>query len=209
MTPLDRSGAVIRHVLLDADEVVQHPGRWEESSGKFAERVTGAFLADVGELQDPALRGEIDFFAEFATVAGRHDLDVDPAELFPAMWRGIVVDPESLAMIDSLRAQGYGVHLATNQERHRARFMRETLGFDDLFDVAVYSCDIGTAKPDPAYFEKAVSLIGAPADTVLFVDDKQANVDGARSVGLVAERWELADGHPLLRELLAAHGVDV
>ncbi|GAA1760474.1 hypothetical protein GCM10009795_003670 [Nocardioides hankookensis] len=200
---------MIRHVLLDADEVVQHPGRWEDSAGKFAERVTGAFLADVGELQAPALRGEIDFFAEFATVARGHDLDVDPAELFPAMWRGIVVDPESLSLIAALRAQGYGVHLATNQEHHRARYMRDVLGFETLFDVAVYSCDIGTAKPDPAYFEKAVSLIGAPAGTVLFVDDKQANVDGARSVGLVAERWELADGHQRLHELLATHGVHV
>ena len=198
---------MIGHVLLDADEVVQHPGWWEDSAGKVAERVTGAFLADVGALQDPALRGEIDFFEEFATVAHRHDLDVDPAELFPAMWRGIVVDPQSLALIATLRTLGYGVHLATNQERYRARHMRENLGFDDLFDVAVYSCDIGLAKPDPAYFEKAVSLIGAPAGTVLFVDDKQANVDGARSVGLAAECWQLAEGHARLHELLATHGV--
>jgi putative hydrolase of the HAD superfamily len=199
--------APIRHVLLDADEVVQHPGRWEDSSGRFAERVTGAFLADVGELQQPALRGEIDLFESFGRVARRHGLDVDPAELFPAMWRGIVVDPESLALIAALRAGGYAVHLGTNQEHHRARYMREMLGFDRLFDVGVYSCDIGVAKPDPAYFEKAVSLIGAPAESVLFVDDKQANVDGARSVGLAAERWELSEGHDLLRRLLAGHGV--
>lgn len=200
---------MIRHVLLDADEVVQHPGRWEDSSGKFAERVTGEFLADVGALQEPALRGEIEFFEAFTAVAHRHGIDVDPMVLFPAMWRGIVVDPESLAVIAALRAGGYAVHLGTNQERHRAHYMRETLGFDELFDVGVYSCDIGLAKPDPAYFEKAVALIGAPADTVLFIDDKQANVDGARSVGVAAERWELAEGHAVLRDLLAAHGVVV
>ncbi len=125
------------------------------------------------------------------------------------MWASIVVDPASLALVHALRAAGYGVHLATNQEHHRGRFMRETLGFDELFDVSVYSCDIGVAKPEPAYFEKAVSLIGAPAETVFFVDDKQANVDAARSVGLVAERWELAEGHARLHGLLAAHGIVV
>jgi putative hydrolase of the HAD superfamily len=86
--------------------------------------------------------------------------------------------------------------------------MRETLGLDErLFGVAVYSCEIGLAKPDPAYFEKAVAMIGADPATVLFIDDKQPNVDGARSVGLRAERWELAEGHDRLHGLLADHGV--
>ena len=110
------------------------------------------------------------------------------------MWGSIVVDPESLALVDELRGAGYGVHLGTNQDSHRARYMRETLGYDDVFDVGVYSCDIGVAKPETAYFEKAVTLIGAPAETVLFVDDKQANVDGAR------------DGRPRRRALGAGRG---
>ena len=156
------------------------------------------------------MRGEIDFFVEFAARARKHGVDVAPEDLFPYMWRSIVVDPTSTALVDALLAAGYGVHLGTNQDRHRGRFMRETLGFDETrFGVAVYSCEIGLAKPDPAYFEKAVAMIGAPAAEILFVDDQQENVDGARSVGLVAERWELAEGHARLHGLLAAHGIVV
>ena len=125
------------------------------------------------------------------------------------MWRSIVVDPASMRLVDALKAAGYDVHLGTNQEHYRGRFMRETLGFDEtLFGVAVYSCEIGLAKPDPAYFEKAVAMIGAAPETVLFIDDKQENVDGARTAGLVAERWELAEGHDRLDELLRRNGVD-
>lgn len=201
---------MIRHLLLDADEVLQHPGDPRASGGRLAERVTPELLADLGGLQWPALRGEIDFFVEFAALARRHGLDIVPEDLFGLMWRSIVVDPESLALVEAARVAGYGVHLGTNQEHHRARFMRETLGLDEsLFGVAVYSCEIGLAKPDPAYFEKAVAMIGAEPGEVLFVDDKQENVDGARSVGLAAERWELAEGHDLLRELLGRNGVDV
>ena len=189
----------IRHVLLDADEVVQHPGRWDDAAESLTARLTPEFLADVGELQQPALRGEIDVLEAFDSLARQHGIGIDPAGLVAAMWGSIVVDPESLALVDELRVAGYGVHLGTNQDSHRARFMRETLGYDDVFDVGVYSCDIGVAKPETAYFQKAVSLIGAPAETVFFVDDKQANVDGARAVGLVAERWELAEGHDRLR----------
>jgi putative hydrolase of the HAD superfamily len=198
----------IRHVLLDADEVLQHPGSPQRSAGPYAELITSELIADLGALNTPAMTGEIDFFVEFRRLALRHGIDVDPADLFALMWRSIVVDPDSMALVDRLAAAGYGVHLGPNQEHHRARFMRETLGLDESrFGVAVYSCEIGLAKPDPAYFEKAVAMIGADPATVLFVDDKQANVEGARTAGLVAERWELAEGHDRLHALLAGHGV--
>ncbi|MEI5672974.1 MULTISPECIES: HAD-IA family hydrolase [unclassified Nocardioides] len=200
--------STIRHLLLDADEVLQHPGVPGEAAGPYAELITAELIADLGALNAPAMRGDIDFFVEFSRLARQHGVDVDPADLFPLMWRSIVVDPTSTALVDALLAAGYGVHLGTNQEHHRGRHMRETLGFDeDRFGVAVYSCEIGLAKPDPAYFDKAVAMIGAPADEVLFVDDKQENVDGARVAGLHAERWELAEGHERLYGLLAGHGV--
>lgn len=204
------SAGVVRHLLLDADEVLQHPGDPRTSAGEYAGLFTEAFLGDLGGLQWPAMRGEVDFFVEFTALAQRHGIDVIAEDLFALMWRSIVLDRDSMSLVDTLREAGYGVHLGTNQEHHRARFMRETLGLDEsLFGVAVYSCEIGLAKPDPAYFEKAVAMIGAPSGEVLFVDDKQENVDGARTAGLRAERWELAEGHPRLRALLAGHGVVV
>lgn len=201
----------IRHVLLDADEVLQHtPVSLDAAAGSYAARISPELRAELWSLEWPALRGEIDFFAESIAIAARHGVDLDPADLFTTMWRSIVVDPDSTALVAALREAGYGVHLGTNQEHHRARFLREQLGFDDgRFDVAVYSCDIGLAKPDPAYFDKAVAMIGADPGAVLFVDDRQENVDGARSAGLAAERWELADGHAALTGLLARHGVVV
>jgi putative hydrolase of the HAD superfamily len=204
------SGEPIRHLLLDADEVLQHPGVPGEAAGPYAELITAELIADLGPLNAPAMRGDIDFFVEFSRLARQHGVDVDPEDLFPLMWRSIVVDPASTALVDRLLAAGYAVHLGTNQEHHRARFMRETLGLDESrFGVAVYSCEIGLAKPDPAYFDKAVAMIGADPATVLFVDDKQENVEGARAAGLVAERWELAEGHERLTGLLAQHGVVV
>lgn len=201
----------IRHLLLDADEVLQHtPVRDEAAAGPYAALVSPELRADLWALEWPALRGEIDFLAESVAIVERHGVDLVAAELFRRLWGAIVVDPDSTALLGTLRAAGYGVHLGTNQEQHRARFMREELGFDDgRFDVSVYSWEIGLAKPDPAYFERALAMIGAAPETVLFVDDRQENVDGARSAGLAAERWELAEGHDRLHELLRRHGVDL
>ena len=95
----------------------------------------------------------------------------------------------------------------TNQERHRAAHMRVALGYDALFDVSCYSCELGLAKPDPAFFAAAARRIGADPSSILFIDDSPRNVDGARAAGLPAEQWEQEQGHEALIALLAGHGV--
>jgi putative hydrolase of the HAD superfamily len=85
--------------------------------------------------------------------------------------------------------------------------MRNALGYDALFDVCCYSCDLGVAKPDPAFFAAAARRVAAGPASILFIDDSARNVDGARAAGLAAEQWELGHGHDVLLALLASHGV--
>jgi putative hydrolase of the HAD superfamily len=110
-------------------------------------------------------------------------------------------------VVRALRASGYGVHLGTNQGRNRAAHMREALGYDALFDVSCYSCELGAAKPDLAFFTEAARLIGAEPAAILFIDDTARNVTAARKAGLAAEQWTLDDGHDALHALLARHGI--
>mgnify|MGYP003317088587 CR=1 FL=1 len=91
-------------------------------------------------------------------------------------------------------------------ERFR-ELMRRELGYDEHFDVSCYSWELGTKKPEPAYFEIAVERIGAAPAQVLFVDDVAANVEAARAVGLRAVHWHLDEGHDVLLDALAGHGL--
>ena len=74
-------------------------------------------------------------------------------------------------------------------------------------DGAFYSCALGVAKPDPAYFAAVLDLLALPPERVLLVDDNPANVAAARSVGLAAEAWSCREDPALLRAHLARHGV--
>ncbi|QTX04287.1 HAD-IA family hydrolase [Agromyces archimandritae] len=85
--------------------------------------------------------------------------------------------------------------------------MRSRLGYDELFDVQCYPCELGIAKPDPAFFREAARLIDAPAERVLFIDDNPRNIDGARAAGMHTETWALGDDPKALRSLIEAHGV--
>ena len=200
----------VRHVLLDADGVVQSipGGQWALAEpylgGRSVELLEEVFADELS-----SLRGEGDFVPELRRSFEKHGIDVDVEAFYAALWNSIEVSPEMVDLVHGLRAAGYGVHLGTNQHRERAAYMREQLGYDELFDVGCYSCELGAAKPEPAFFARALERIGASPEEVLFVDDVLANVEGARAAGLAAELWDLGRGMPELRTRLGAHGVKV
>jgi putative hydrolase of the HAD superfamily len=198
----------VRHVLLDADGVLQTvPGGWVAAVEPFAGERALAFPEETWTEELPALRGDGDFLAEFARAVERHGLDIDVQEFYAAVWNAIEVSPDMVDLVHRLRAAGYGVHLGTNQESHRAAYMRTRLGYDELFDVSCYSCELRAVKPERHFFERALALIRAEPGEVLFVDDNIANVEGAREVGLLAEQWDLEQELPALLGLLGTHGV--
>ncbi|MEQ4498829.1 HAD family hydrolase [Nocardioides kribbensis] len=200
-----------RHVLWDADGVLQSlPGGWERAAAPWLgerDEASEALLREAVAVEREALVGRSDFLADLAGVLERHGVDVPARDLHAAIWLATEPDAGSWAVVERVRAAGHGVHLGTNQEAHRAAHMRTVLGYDERFDVSVYSCDLGVAKPDPAYFERAVAMIGADPDDVVFVDDRADNVASACGVGLRGVHWTIADGHERLVSLLRGAGV--
>ena len=71
---------------------------------------------------------------------------------------------------------------------------------DDRF---VYSYRFKVAKPDPEIFHRALEVIGALPQHVVFIDDLIENVVAARDVGLKA--FQFRGSEALLKELEAEH----
>jgi len=69
---------------------------------------------------------------------------------------------------------------------------------------AYLSFELGLAKPERDIFDYALADLGVPADSVLFIDDNQINVDGAQAAGLQAG---LAKGPDAATEVLRRFGV--
>ena len=198
----------IRHDLFDADGVIQSiPGGWFAAMEPYVGRRAQEFLHDTWKDEKPTLAGHGDYLPLLAARLIDYEASVPAEEVYRAVWQRIEPDIESLEVVRALRATGYGVHLGTNQERHRAAHMRTALGYDALFDASCYSCDLGVTKPDPGFFAAVARRIGAEASSILFIDDNARNVEGARAAGLAAEQWDLEQRHDVLRALLASHGV--
>lgn len=130
----------------------------------------------------------------------------DRLQEFVSFWfeNDSIIDREVLGMADAWRERTGGrVYAASNQEHHRAVFLRDHRGLGAHFDEIIYSAALGVCKPDRVFFTNAQARMGVTAArAILFVDDRPANVDGARMCGW---RAALYRGRESLARVLA-HG---
>lgn len=89
---------------------------------------------------------------------------------------------ELFTLASQLRKAGCKIALLSNTEKPAVELIRKQKY--DLFDVAVFSCLEGTAKPERKIYEITLDRLGTPAGNTLFIDDKQDFIDGAKQVGL-------------------------
>jgi putative hydrolase of the HAD superfamily len=173
-------------LVLDIDGVVvSGPGPWHAT-------LQADLGLDYGEIQRDFFRGE---FQE--VLRGRLDLYValhnyfepkgqaDRIESFVAYWfeKDAVIDRAVLAQADAWRARTGGrCFAASNQEHHRAAYLRDRAGLGAHFDEIVYSAALGVCKPERVFYTKTRMGVTV-AQSILFVDDKVENVDGARMCG--------------------------
>ncbi|ASR38637.1 HAD family hydrolase [Prauserella marina] len=114
-----------------------------------------------------------------ATVAELTELDIQG-------WSR--VEPDTLDMLSALAEAGTPLALLSNAPTSFARFA-ERQPWAQRFRVRVFSGDVGVAKPDEEIFSILLAKLEAAPEDCLFFDDRQANVDAARTVGLRAHRW--------------------
>ncbi|WP_019818886.1 HAD-IA family hydrolase [Saccharomonospora saliphila] len=96
------------------------------------------------------------------------------------------------ALLDALADDGTALALLSNAPASFAAHTRRQPWLS-RFHETLFSADLGVAKPDREIFDRLVERLGAdPADCVFF-DDRAANVDAARRVGLDAHLWRGAD----------------
>ncbi|HLT15516.1 MAG TPA: transcription antitermination factor NusB [Acidimicrobiales bacterium] len=194
--------------IVDLDGVIRH---WDESYYPAAEErlglPPGTFVEvalDPERLRratDGRLRFE-DWCREIGEeLAARHGVDADAASdaWADSTWS---IDLDVLDVVDAVR-EVVPVVLLSNAS---TRLIHDLDRSDVLecFDAVVGSADIRVAKPAPGAYLAAADAAGVPPERCLFVDDTMENVEGARAVGMRAERFTGLDD---LRALLRSQGL--
>ncbi|MEU4550445.1 putative hydrolase of the HAD superfamily [Micromonospora violae] len=195
-------------LLLDFDGVLR---RWDPAVAAVVEREYGLSEGVLGEIAmqwgrlQPVLTGQVshaEWVSSVADALAEPAGGPDRARAAVEQWQSYrgEVDQEVLAFVREVRAAGARVGLATNATDLLDADLA-ALGLVDELDVVVNSSVVGVHKPAPEYFQAACQALATPPARVLFVDDEDWAVRGARAAGLSAHRW---GGHADLRYLRAA-----
>ena len=132
-------------------------------------------------------RGDIsekDFFAKFFK-DGRHFDGEGLVETMKNAYEFIDGMPELLA---ELNKNGYELHTFSNYPRWH-RHIEEKLKVSDYLQWTFVSCEgamKGLRKPQAEAFTTAIEYLGLPAEELLFIDDREANIAAAAAAGMHA-----------------------
>lgn len=110
------------------------------------------------------------------------------------LWNSLLgkIPKERLDLVHKLKSE-YQVGVLSNTNEIHIEAVYKMLKsdfkmdrFETLFDRVFYSHRMGMAKPSQAIYHKMLEDLGASADRVIFFDDLEVNVEGAKSVGIQA-----------------------
>ena len=159
-------------------------------------------------LTSPAVRSlergsaDVDAFAD--GLAAEFSLEMDRSEViarFTAVPRGLFPGAVEVArsVPDHIRT---GMLSNTNVVHWENQPDNEIVR--GLFEHNYVSYQIGLMKPDREIFDYVIADLGCAPSSILFIDDNQMNVDGARAAGL---RSEVAKGPEQAAAVLADYNV--
>lgn len=193
---LEKKGSGIRAVVLDYGEVLCE--RPQKDALQRMAQVIGIdlerFFDLYGTSRDPYDRGVIspdEYWEDFAKRAGA-SIDASVVKqlrsLDTEMWSS--TSPDMMEWVDRLNESELTTAVLSNMQHDMAAYARKHFPWFAHLDYQILSCELRLIKPDPAIFHETVRRVGVRPEEALFVDDKEANVNAAREMGLVAVRFQ-------------------
>jgi glucose-1-phosphatase len=125
---------------------------------------------------------------------------------FIQAWNAALL-PETLQP-DSLwaaLAKKYRLALLSNTDPIHVAHMESTFTFFKYFPIRIYSCVVGSSKPNPVIYQEALRATKVKANEALYIDDLEENVAAAKSLGMIGVHCAFPAA---LVDCLKAAGVD-
>lgn len=184
-------------VLVDVQDAATYPGFFDKFT-ESAEKVSGFFNQGQGQAVVDMDAGKINF-AEFFELMKRETGYIGSLVEFRkdyCDWFRLELKRDVFDIIHAIKRAHIDVDLAilsNINELHWEYVGQRWPGLYANFRKLFASCHLKMIKPDPAIYRHVGKEIGAFAPNVcLFIDDREENCAGARSVGMTAYRFDNA-----------------
>jgi putative hydrolase of the HAD superfamily len=100
---------------------------------------------------------------------------------------------ETLGLAREVKAAGGKIAILSNMTDDLLAVLRGKFEWLGEFDVRVWSCEKGCAKPDEVIYRTCLDGLGCNAGSAMFFDDRPRNVEAARQLGIDAYVFQSAE----------------
>lgn len=83
-------------------------------------------------------------------------------------------------------AKKYRLAVLSNTDPLHVAHLEKTFAFFEFFPARIYSCAVGTSKPNPLIYKEALQACKVRAQEAVYVDDVPAYAQAAAQLGLRA-----------------------
>ena len=190
----------IKAILFDVDGVLIRPPHFynkelELKGYKGAEESLNTYYSESNHL--PSIEGRVDSKESITPYLRNFGWEHSADEYFEQQFgfERKYLDRDVMLIVDKLRTQGVKCYLATDQEKHRAQYLLESMNFKTIFNAHFISCLIGSRKCHNSFWEYVIRELKAAhvsiePDEIMFFDDIQGNIDTALKFGIKAKLFE-------------------
>ncbi len=90
-----------------------------------------------------------------------------------------------LPVLQEIAASGtLELAILNNESRELNDHRIETFELYSYFDCFLSSCYVGLRKPEPRIYQLALDVLQRDAEEVVFIDDRERNIEAARALGI-------------------------
>lgn len=101
----------------------------------------------------------------------------------------VAINTPLLELTDELRSKSINVSILSNDGSSLRNYI-QGLGIAHHFDAIFVSGELGMMKPDQRIYQHVARDLGLDPSEILFIDDKQSNIDGAFRAGMQAAVYQ-------------------
>lgn len=175
-------------VILNIDYNVTREAFEKSGITNFHEMYSQAAADDLFENLETGAIAEEDFYKEFNK---RIQTPLDKNEI-RENWNALLLSfrEKSLEFLEAIKSK-YKLYLLSNTNHiHLHAFNKiyytasRNKPFENFFDKAYYSCEMGLRKPNADIYEFVLKENKLEAGKTLFIDDSVQNIEAAKGVGL-------------------------
>ena len=108
---------------------------------------------------------------------------ITPLEAYYEFFSGDEIDQDLINFASSLKKERK-IGLLSNAWVNARQRLGALYEFIDIFDVAIFSSEVGVRKPEKAIFDLMLAKLDAKPQEAIFIDDFAINFRGAEEAGL-------------------------